>query len=109
MNLLLTTSTAVFVYVLILGSAIVYLVLKYDKKNRQKLHGLLLQAEHTQPFREHGKKHNVKTLKATGPTHQTDFKFIEQQLDELVQEYDKGRITLPEYCSRLNRLLSMTA
>ena len=34
---------------------------------------------------------------------------ISKQLDELVDAYDKGHISLPEYCSKLNRLLAMVA
>jgi hypothetical protein len=110
MNLLLTTSTALFLYVLILGSVIAYLVLKFDRKNRRKVSRLLIQTNSVQPlFIEQAAEDNIQTLTVASTTHKADFKFVEKQLDELVQEYDHGRITLPEYCNRLNCLLSMTA
>jgi len=34
---------------------------------------------------------------------------VSKQLDELVEAFDKGHVSLPEYCSRLNRLLAAVA
>jgi len=50
MNDFFSASTANFFYFLIAGSAIVYLILRFDKQNRKKLNNVLLQAKDVQPL-----------------------------------------------------------
>ncbi|QHS56159.1 hypothetical protein GWR56_11650 [Mucilaginibacter sp. 14171R-50] len=110
MNEFFTASTANFFYFLIAGSIIVYLILKFDKRNRKKLNKVLLQAQDVQPlYLKKSVEHKLNALKASQGNGQTTRSIVEKELDELVAEYDKGLISLPDYCHRLNRLLAMTA
>ncbi|RYU91159.1 hypothetical protein EWM62_04255 [Mucilaginibacter terrigena] len=110
MNDFLTTSTANFFYFLLAGSVIVYLILKFDKRNRQKLNKVLLQAQDVQPmYMKKSIEHKLNALKAANLDAKATRSIVEKELDELVADYDKGQISLPDYCNKLNRLLAMTA
>ena len=110
MNEIFTTSTVNFFCFLVAGSTIVYLILKFDKANRKKLNDVIVQAKDVQPMlmkkSAEQKLHHLKAARIDDKTTRT---IVEQQLDELVAEYDKGHISLPDYCNKLNRLLAMTA
>lgn len=109
MNEFLTTSTSNFLYFLIAGSVIVYLILKFDTSNRKKLNKALQQAQNVQPlYMKKEAKHKLEALKEACSEKDKTTYAIEKQLDELVADYDKGSITLPDYCNKLSRLLSMT-
>lgn len=110
MNDLFTTSTANFFYFLVIGSVLVYLILKFDKQNRKKLDKIIMQAKDVQPmYMRKSARQKVQTLKVAMATQKVDRTAVEKQLDELVKEYDQGHITLPDYCNKLNSLLAMTA
>ncbi|MEB0261447.1 MULTISPECIES: hypothetical protein [unclassified Mucilaginibacter] len=110
MNELFTTSTANFFYFLVIGSVLVYLILKFDKQNRKKLDKILMQAKDVQPmYMRKSAQQKVQSLKVACAEQKVDRAIVEKQLDELVKEYDQGHITLPDYCNQLNRLLAMTA
>jgi hypothetical protein len=110
MNELFTTSTTTFFCFLVIGSAIVYLILKFDQQNRKKLNKILIQAKDVQPmYMRKSARQKVQSLKIACADQRVDRALVEQQLDELVKEYDKGHISLPDYCRQLNRLLEMTA
>ncbi|MES2060933.1 MAG: hypothetical protein V4456_03380 [Bacteroidota bacterium] len=110
MNEFFTTSTASFFYFMVAGSVIVYLILKFDKANRQKLNKVLLEAKDVQPMlMRKSAQRKLHTLKMAAHNGKTDRTLVEKQLDELVADYDKGHISLPDYCNKLNRLLAMTA
>jgi hypothetical protein len=110
MNELFTTSTANFFYFMVAGSVIVYLILKFDKANRQKLNKVLIEAKDVQPMlMRKSAQQKLHTLKMAAKDEKTDRTLVEKQLDELVANYDKGHISLPDYCNKLNRLLAMTA
>jgi hypothetical protein len=110
MNEIFTASTATFFYFLLAGSTIVYLILKFDTNNRQKLSKVLIQARDVEPmYMRKSAQHKVQALKVACNNPKTTHTIVEQQLDELVADFDKGNITLVDYCNRLNRLLAMTA
>jgi len=102
------SSVFTFLFFLVIGSVIVYFILKYDKQQRSKMDAILAQTRDVQPLFL-AKAASTK-LKAIKPELNSDERqAIAQQLDELVAAYDKGQVTLPEYCNRLNRLLAMVA
>ena len=108
MNEIFTTSTVDFFYFLVAGSTIVYLILRFDKANRKKLNNVLIQAEDVQPLlMKESAEQELHTLKVSYKNERDNR--VEKELDELVAEYDKGHITLPDYCNKLNRLLAMRA
>ncbi|MES2266216.1 MAG: hypothetical protein V4520_05630 [Bacteroidota bacterium] len=110
MNDLFTTSTANFFYFLVAGSVLVYLILKFDKQNRKKLNKVLIEAKDVQPlYMRKSAQQKVQSLKIACAEQKIDRSLVEKELDELVKEYDKGHISLPDYCNKLNRLLAMTA
>jgi arginase family enzyme len=110
MNEVFTTSTANFFYFLVAGSVIVYLILKFDKINRQKLNKVLLQAQDVEPMlMKKAAQHKLHALKMATANPKVDRSVVAKQLDELVADYDKGHISLPDYCKKLNSLLAMTA
>ncbi|MCQ6958869.1 hypothetical protein [Mucilaginibacter aquariorum] len=64
MNDFFTASTATFFYFLVAGSAIVYLILKFDKQNRKKLNKVLAQAQDVQPlYMKKAAEYKLQTLK----------------------------------------------
>lgn len=110
MDQLFTISTNNFFYFLVIGSVIVYLILKFDKQNRKKLNKVMLQAKDVQPmYMRKSAQQKVQSLKVAMADDKLDHTDVERQLDELVKQYDKGHISLPDYCNQLNRLLAMTA
>jgi arginase family enzyme len=110
MDAIFTTSTINFFCFLVAGSAIVYLILKFDKANRQKFNKVMLQAKDVQPMlMQKSAQRKLHTLKMAAQDKKIDRTLVEKQLDELVADYDKGHISLPDYCNKLNRLLAMTA
>ncbi|RFZ95100.1 hypothetical protein D0C36_06120 [Mucilaginibacter conchicola] len=110
MSELFTTPTAIFFYFLVVGSTLVYFILVFDKKNREKLSKVLVQAKDTQPMMmKKSAEHKMRALKAAVNDRRYDHSAVEQQLDALVADYDRGLISLPDYCNRLNRLIAMTA
>ncbi|MFD0765241.1 hypothetical protein ACFQZI_10295 [Mucilaginibacter lutimaris] len=110
MNDLFTSSTVNFFCFLVVGSVLVYLILKFDKKNRKKLNKVLTDAKDVQPlYMRKSAQQKVQSLKIACAEKTVDRTLVEKELDELVKEYDKGHISLPDYCNKLNRLLAMTA
>ena len=110
MNEFFSTSTANFFYFLIAGSAIVYLILKFDKQNRKNLNKVLLQAKDVQPMlMQKSAAHKLHAIKVACKNPKVERSVVEQELDQLVKEYDKGHISLPDYYTKLNRLVAMTA
>lgn len=110
MDELYTTPTAIFFYFLVAGSTLVYLILLFDKKNREKLSKVLIQAKDTQPLlMKKAANHKLMALKAACNDRRFDRSQVEQQLDKLVADYDKGLVSLPDYCTHLNRLIALTA
>jgi len=64
MNDFFSASTATFFYFLVAGSAIVYLILKFDKQNRKKLNKVLTQAQDVQPmYMKKAAENKLQTLK----------------------------------------------
>ncbi|MEO7216177.1 hypothetical protein [Mucilaginibacter sp.] len=108
MNTIFTNSFTTFSFFLILGALIVYLILKFDKLQRNKMSGILAQTRDVQPlFVAKAINHKLKAIK---PELNADSRRdIAKQLDELVAAYDTGRVSLPEYCHKLNSLLAMVA
>jgi hypothetical protein len=95
---------------MVAGSVIVYLILKFDKANRQKINKVLIEAKDVQPMlMRKSAQRKLHTLKIATQNGKIDRSLVEKQLDELVADYDKGHISLPDYCNKLNRLLTMTA
>lgn len=110
MNEIFTTSTVNFFYFMVAGSAIVYLILKFDKANRKKFNKVMVEAKDVEPMlMRKSAQQKVHTLKMAAQNSTTDRSLVEKQLDQLVADYDKGHISLPDYCNKLNRLLAMTA
>jgi hypothetical protein len=109
MNEIFTDTTSSFFYFLIAGSTIVYLILKFDKANRKKIKNVLEQSKDVQPMLlKKSAEHKIQSIKIASENDKLARAVVEQQLDELVAEYDKGYITLPDYCNKLNRLVAMT-
>ncbi|MBL4675738.1 MAG: hypothetical protein JKY70_05980 [Mucilaginibacter sp.] len=110
MNEIFTTPTAIFFYFLVVGSTLVYFILQFDKKNREKLSKIMIQAKDTQPMlQKKSADHKMRALKAAINDRRIDHSKLEQQLNTLVADYDKGVISLADYCTHLNRLIAMTA
>lgn len=108
MSALLSSSTGIFFFFLLLGSTIVYFILKYDKTQRTKIDNILAQTRDVKPlFMAKAINHKLRAIK---PELNSDSRrHIAKQLDELVAAYDRGQVSLPEYCNKLNNLLSMVA
>jgi hypothetical protein len=107
MDVILSNSM-MFFFFLLLGTTIVYFILKYDKIQRTKMNGILAQSRDVQPlFMAKAINHKLKAIKPE--LNADNRRHIAQQLDELVAAYDRGQVSLPEYCNRLNNLLSMVA
>ena len=108
-----TSSLITFFSFLVVGSVIVYLILRFDKLQRRKMNILLTGAKDVQPlFMQKAAIQKLTTLKSAANEGADDKEMrqkIAKQLDELVTDYDKGRVTLPDYCKRLNRLLAQVA
>lgn len=110
MGTALSSSTQTFIIFLIAGSVLVYLILLFDKKNRQKINKVLKQASNTPPLlMQKAAAYKVQNLKAVCAEAGPDRTDIAKELDQLVADYDKGLISLPDYCSKLNSLLAMSA
>lgn len=104
----LFSSAATFTFFLVVGSVIVYFILKYDKLQRGKMNAILAKTRDVKPLlRDKAISHKLKVLKPELDTEAR--KDIAKQLDALVEAYDKGQVSLPDYCSKLNRLLAMVA
>jgi hypothetical protein len=105
------SSLITFFSFLIVGSVIVYLILRFDKLQRRKMNILLTGAKDVQPlFMQRAAIQKLTSLKAANEGDDKEMRQkIAKQLDELVTDYDKGRVTLPDYCKRLNRLLAQVA
>jgi hypothetical protein len=108
MNAIFSNSITTFFFFLLIGTVIVYFILKYDKRQRSKMSTILAQTRDVQPlFVAKAINHKLKAIK---PELNTDSRRdIAKQLDELVAAYDSGRLSLPEYCHKLNSLLAMVA
>lgn len=100
-----------FIYFIIAGVVIAYLILKYDSRRRRNLNSVLRQAGNVQPLIM--KKHVDQKLKAfkavcnynKGMAHSP----VAKQVNEVVAAYNTGRIPLPEYCHQIDRLLENVA
>lgn len=112
MDAISTSSILTFLFFLCIGSLIVYFILKFDKLQRRKMQIMLKGTKDVQPlFMRRSAVQKLTTLHATGESaeqKQVRLK-VAQQLDILVTEYDKGQVSLPDYCTRLNRLLGQVA
>nr|WP_294943749.1 hypothetical protein [uncultured Mucilaginibacter sp.] len=108
MEAIFTSSIATFFFFLFIGSVIVYFILKFDKQQRNKMNTILAQTRDVQPlFMAKSINHKLKAIK---PELNTDVRRdIAKQLDELVAAYDRGQVTLPDYCHKLNSLLAQVA
>ncbi|MBD1394513.1 hypothetical protein [Mucilaginibacter glaciei] len=97
---------------LVIGSIIVFLILKFDKLQRRKMQIMMTGTKDVQPlFMQKAAVHKLTAIKSNSVSvenSQVRMK-VAKQIDELVEGYDKGEIALPEYCSRLNRLLAQVA
>ena len=108
MEAIFSSSIATFFFFLILGSVIVYCILKFDKQQRIKMNTIMAQTRDVQPlFMAKAINHKLKVIK---PELNADKRRdIAKQLDELVAAYDRGQVTLPDYCHKLNSLLAQVA
>ncbi|MFD0792892.1 hypothetical protein ACFQZX_04645 [Mucilaginibacter litoreus] len=110
MNTAFTSPTAFFFYFLIVGSVIVYFILLFDKKNRQKINKVLTQAKDVQPlFMIKAAQYKMMAVKDSFARDKISSPSVELELDKLTADYDKGLISLPDYCQQLNSLLKKTA
>lgn len=108
METVFSSSITTFVFFLIAGSIIVYFILKYDKQQRSKMNKILAQTRDVQPLFM-AKSVSTKLRAIKPELNNESRRAIAKQLDELVEAYDKGQVSLPDYCNRLNRLLTMVA
>lgn len=99
---------ATFLFFLVIGSLIVYFILKYDKLQRTRMNAILAKTRDVKPlFMNKAMSNKLRLIK---PELNLDSRRdIAKQLDELVVAYEKGQVSLPEYCSKLNHLLAMVA
>jgi len=108
---LFSTPLSIFTTFLVSGVAVMIFILQFDKRQRRKLNGIMAQAEGVQPILMRRsavqKLHELKEICETDP--QKTRSIVAYQLEELVAEYDKGNISLTDYCNQLNRLLGMVA
>ncbi|GGH02972.1 hypothetical protein [Mucilaginibacter phyllosphaerae] len=110
MDELISTSTANFFYFLMAGSVIVYLILKFDAQNRKRINNIMKQAKNVEPMlMKKSAQRKLQEIKVACKDQKPESSVVEQQLDELVKAYDKGQISLPDYCNKLNSLLAMSA
>ncbi|OOQ59261.1 hypothetical protein [Mucilaginibacter pedocola] len=108
MDALFSNSTGIFFFFLLLGSTIVYFILRYDKTQRTKMNGILAQTQDVKPLlMAKAINHKLKAIKPQ--LNHENRRDIAKQLDDLVAAYDRGQVSLPEYCTRLNNLLAMVA
>ncbi|WP_374951437.1 hypothetical protein [Mucilaginibacter sp.] len=99
-------------FFLVTSAVIVYLILKFDKLQKRKMQIMLNGTKDVKPlFMQKAAVQKLATLRTIGESakDKTDRMDVARQLDELVQVYDKGQISLPDYCNRLNRLLAKVA
>lgn len=111
MDTIFTSTFFTFVSFAVIGSVIVYLILLFDKKQRRKLKTILSQTGDVQPlFMQRAANDKLHTIKKICETDAAKARSLAtRQLDELVAEYDSGKLSLPDYCNRLNRLLATVA
>lgn len=95
---------------MVVGSIIVFLILKFDKIQRRKMNIMLTGTKDVQPLlMQKAAIHKLTAIKCAESTPSKVRLKVAKQLDELVEGYDKGQISLPDYCARLNRLLAQMA
>jgi hypothetical protein len=111
MGVIFSSRLLTFILFTVIGSLIVYLILLFDKKQRAKLKTILSKTDGVQPLfmkrAANQKLNNIKQICENDAA--ATRRLASKQLDELVAEYNAGRITLPDYCSRLSVLLAMVA
>lgn len=94
-----------FYFFLVIGSVIVYLILRFDKQQRRKQKMLLKQTSDVQPLllmQSLGQK--LRRLNEALAQNVAKNE-INAQLKKITADYNCGRITIQVYNSRLNELL----
>ncbi|NHA04078.1 hypothetical protein G7092_09735 [Mucilaginibacter sp. HC2] len=94
-----------FYFFLVIGSVIVYLILRFDKQQRRKQKMLLKQTSDVQPLllmQSLGQK--LRRLNEALAQNVAKSE-INAQLKKITADYNCGRITIQVYNSRLNELL----
>ena len=111
METIFSSSFFTFIFFAVIGGAVVYLILLFDKKQRQKLNTILSKTEDVQPlFMKRAADQKLTSIKKICENDTASVRSLaSKQLDELVAEYNSGKITLPDYCNRLSSLLAMVA
>jgi hypothetical protein len=111
MGVIFSSTLLTFILFTVIGSLIVYLILVFDKKQRAKLNTILSKTNDVQPlFMKRAANQKVNTIKQICEDDAAAARHLaSKQLDELVAEFNAGKITLPDYCNRLSVLLAMVA
>ena len=111
MDTISASSILTFLFFLGVGSVIVYFILKFDKLQRRKMQIMLNGTKDVQPlFMRRAAVQKLTALKSINSSAEQQARLkVAKQLDELVADYDKGQVSLPDYCNRLNRLLAQVA
>jgi hypothetical protein len=106
-----SSSSSTFIFFAVAGSVIVYLILLFDKMQRRNLKVIISKTDDVQPlFMQKAADQKLSALKQLCNKNETAYlKLVSKQLNELVARYDKGQMSLPDYCSRLNRLLDQVS
>ncbi|TWR27473.1 hypothetical protein FPZ43_13435 [Mucilaginibacter pallidiroseus] len=106
-----SSTTTIFLAFAVIGSVLVYLILLFDKRQRRKLKAVLSKTGDVKPlFMVRAANEKLHTIKQICDNDASAARtLVARQLDELVADYDKGNISLNDYCNKLNRLLAMVA
>jgi len=109
-------------YFLIVGSALMYFILKFDTHQNKRMRKLYKENEDLKPlFLERSTEQKLKTLntklygKAVPELHDTETVraqlngspkgLVARQLGELITDYNDGKINIKNYNTRLNEML----
>ncbi|MEO3408034.1 hypothetical protein AAFN85_29220 [Mucilaginibacter sp. CAU 1740] len=102
-----------FYIFLVGGSALVFLILQFDKQQRKRVNTLLKSTNDVQPLlmmQRMGQKLSEINTVLTASTHNTDVpanvkREIELQLRQITYDYNNGHISLQAYNNKLSDLL----
>jgi hypothetical protein len=111
MGELFSSSLFTFCFFTVVGSVIVFLILKFDNIQRKKLSKIIADTADVQPLymqKSTGSKlHALKKICKDDTLGERVE--VAKKLELIVADYNKGNISLPDYNNRLNNLLALVA
>ncbi len=94
-----------FYLFLVIGSVVVYLILRFDKLQRRKQRMLLKQANNVQPLLLMQSLQQKLSRLNKAMVHNSTQSKIGNQFKKISADYNRGQINMQVYCNQLNELL----